>query len=102
MWDNYWAKLGAAVTVTVAVLSALWGGLATFDATYVHAAAYQADMRSLQQSVVEGQKGQLEREEYDFQVAKKKRPLTELEQQRMESVQKQIRTLDKRIEKLGQ
>jgi hypothetical protein len=88
-------KCGTLLATLAGIVGIIWGAFCTLDTRYANAEDVRQDMRSLQQSILEVQKSQLEREQFEIQRDARKRRLTDLEASRLE-----VQTLDRRIEAL--
>ena len=90
-------KLITWVTSAAAVIGVLWGALVTIDERYARAADVRADMQTLHEAVLDSQRSQLEREEFELQRTARGRKLSDLEAARLDTVQKQLRKLSGRL-----
>lgn len=88
-----WLSTGAA---GVALIGSLYAGWLALDTRYAKASEVSQQFQVLEDTIREGQRQQLRREEFELLREKKRRPLTDLEESRLLEVQDAIKALDKK------
>lgn len=98
-------RLGAVAAALVAVfmfssqlgLGAILGPALGLDARY----ALAGDVKEIQADVIALRRDTVNREYLEFQREAARRPLTHLERERVETLQRILRQLDERLQKIG-
>lgn len=86
----------SSITASVALIGSLYAGWLALDTRYAKASEVNQQFQVLEQTLREGQRQQLRREEFELLREQKRRTLTDLEEARLLEVQDAIRTLDRK------
>ena len=102
-----WVKAGSVVVVAIlSVWGAGYGASAFLDSRYTQAKAMERhEEKDTQQFAetrllfLENRQGQLEEQQFKLKIEQERRPLTGLERERLDKVDKELDRLNKQIEK---
>ena len=79
------------------LVASLWGGYIVLDTRYAKAAEVKQQLGDVKYLYLRSEQRATQRQKFELDTAKEKRPLTELEKQRVKELEEDLKQLDEDI-----
>ena len=97
-WWSSLEKRAKAITAIVAVIAAVGAGACGLDVRYAKAEDMKAQISGVKQLYLRSERRAVEKELFSYEVLKKKRPLTDLEHQRVRHLEQELKEIQEDLE----